>query len=266
MAATLLPRLRSLTVLSPIEHRPDQLADRWLAAAAKRGSTARATILVVTMDGNTRTRKREKSWQDRLALPVLIAALVSIPAVFLSFLSEPWAEAGRVINLLSGLVLVGETLILFIVTPNRVAWFKRHLWLVGLTILVVLGVAFALGPVQLLRLIRLIGALRILRTGRIIKAGRLLAGRGSSFWNKFTATGVSILVAVFVAATLADPTSTVRGLLHDILPFRFGPIAIIASGLVLAAATFIVLFDRTGRDDEDEALDAADEDGEEQHH
>src|SRR5699024_5272105 len=97
----------------------------------------------------------------------------------------------------------------FIVTPDRVAWFKRHLWLVGLTILVVLGVAFALGPVQLLRLIRLIGALRILRTGRIIKAGRLLAGRGSGFWNKFTATGVSVLVAVFVAATLADPTSTV---------------------------------------------------------
>src|SRR5699024_11781290 len=131
-----------------------------------------------------------------------------------------WAEAGRVINLLSGLVLVGETLILFIVTPNRVAWFKRHLWLVGLTILVVLGVAFALGPVQLLRLIRLIGALRILRTGRIIKAGRLLAGRGSSFWYKFTATCVSIIVAVFVAANLADTTSTVRVLLTIILSLR----------------------------------------------
>src|SRR5699024_12004561 len=93
---------------------------------------------------------------------------------------------------------------------------------------------------------------------------RLLAGRGSSFWNKFTATGVSILVAVFVAATVADPTSTVRGLLHDILPFRFGPIAIIASGLILAAATFIVLFDRTGGAAEDEVLDAGDEGGEEQ--
>src|SRR5699024_2941455 len=111
------PRLRPLTVLPPIEHRPDQLADRWLAAAPKSSSTARTTILVVTMNENTRTRKREKRWQKRLALPVLIAALVSIPAVFLSFLSEPWAEAGRVINLLSGLVLVGETLILYIVTP-----------------------------------------------------------------------------------------------------------------------------------------------------
>src|SRR5699024_3248577 len=117
----------------------------------------------------------------------------------------------------------------FILTQNSVAWFNRHLWLVGLTILVALGAAFALGPVQLLRLIRLIGALRILRTGRIIKAGRLLAGRGSSFWNKFTATGVSILVAVFVAATLADSSSTVLGLLYDILTFRFGPIALIAS-------------------------------------
>ena len=254
------PGTLPLTVLPPIEPQGERPAE----PRGERGSIARTTILVVTMDENTRTRQREKRWQDRLALPVLVAAIVSIPAVFLSFLSEPWAEAGRIINLLSGLVLVGETLILFVVTPDRVAWFKRHLWLVGLTILVVLGVAFALGPVQLLRLIRLIGALRILRTGRIIKAGRLLAGRGSSFWNKFTATGVSILVAVFVAATLADPTSTVRGLLHDILPFRFGPIAIIASGLILAAATFIVLFDRTGGDAEDEVLDAGDEDGEEQ--
>ena len=252
------PGTLPLTVLPPIEPQGERPAE----PRGERGSIARTTILVVTMDENTRTRQREKRWQDRLALPVLVAALVSIPAVFLSFLSEPWAEAGRIINLLSGLVLVGETLILFIVTPDRVAWFKRHLWLVGLTILVVLGVAFALGPVQLLRLIRLIGALRILRTGRIIKAGRLLAGRGSGFWNKFTATGVSILVAVFVAATLADPTSTVRGLLHDILPFRFGPIAIIASGLVLAAATFIVLFDRTGGDDEN--LESDDGDGEDQ--
>src|SRR5699024_2830851 len=175
-----------------------------------------------------------------------------------------WAEADRLINLLSGLVLVGETRILFIVTPHRADWLKRHLWRAGLTLLVVLGLPVGRGPVHLLPLRRRIGALRVLRTGRIIKAGRLLAGRGSSFWNKFTATGVSILVAVFVAATLADPTSTVRGLLHDILPFRFGPIAIIASGLVLAAATFIVLFDRTGGDAEDEILDAGDEDGEEQ--
>jgi len=213
---------------------------------------------------NDSATSREHRWQDRLALPVLIAALVSIPAVFLSFLSEPWADAGRVINLLSGLVLVGETLVLFIVTPDRVAWFKRHLWLVALTVLVILGVVFALGPVQLFRFIRLIGALRILRAGRIIKAGRLLAGRGSRFWNKFTATGVSILVAVFVAATLADPTSTVRGLLHDILPFRFGPIAIVASGLILAGATFVVLFDRSSGDDDDvsHGLDHGDEEDE----
>lgn len=194
-------------------------------------------------------------------MPVLVAALVSIPAVFLTFLSGPWADAGRVINALSGLVLVGETLILLLVTPDKVAWLKRHLWLVVLTILIVLGVIFALGPVQLFRLIRLIGALRILRTGRIIKAGRLLSGHIEGAWNRFAALGVSILVAIFVAATLADPSSTVRGLLRDVLPFQFGPIAIIASGLVLAAATFIVLFDRDSDEESDE--ESADEtDGE----
>ncbi|MGO1349622.1 MAG: hypothetical protein ACTIL6_16545, partial [Brevibacterium aurantiacum] len=88
---------------------------------------------------------REQRWQERLAVPVLVAALVSIPAIFLTFLSEPWSDAGRVINLLSGLVLVGETLILFLVTPDKKSWFKRHLWLIVLTVLVIIGVIFALG-------------------------------------------------------------------------------------------------------------------------
>lgn len=204
---------------------------------------------VGTMKEHPNATSREQRWQERLAMPVLIAALVSIPAVFLSFLSGPWADAGRVINFLSGLVLVGETLILLVIAPDKIAWFKRHLWLVVLTILIVLGVVFALGPVQLFRLIRLIGALRILRTGRIIKAGRLLSGRIDGAWNRFAALGVSILVAIFVAATLADPSSTVRGLLRNVLPFQFGPIAIVISGLVLAGATFIVLFDRSSADD-----------------
>lgn len=202
---------------------------------------------------------REDRWRSRLAMPVLIAALVSIPAVFLSFLSEPWSAAGRIVNLLSGLVLVGETLILFIVSEDRVAWLRRHLWLIVLTILIILGVLFALGPVQLFRLIRLIGALRILRTGRIIKAGRLLSHHVDGRWNRLAALGVSVLVAIFTAATLADPTSTVRGLLHEVLPFRFGPIAVVASGLVLAVATFIVLFDRSSRADAPDE-DAQDED------
>ncbi|MDN5595170.1 MAG: hypothetical protein ACTIB7_13620 [Brevibacterium aurantiacum] len=194
---------------------------------------------------------REQRWQERLAVPVLVAALVSIPAIFLTFLSEPWSDAGRVINLLSGLVLVGETLILFLVTPDKKSWFKRHLWLIVLTVLVIIGVIFALGPVQLFRIIRLVGALRILRTGRIIKAGRLLSGRISGRWNQLAALGVSILVAIFVAATLADPTSTVREILRGVLPFDFGPIAVIASGLILAGATFIVLFDRNSKDELD---------------
>ena len=194
---------------------------------------------------------REQRWQERLTVPVLVAALVSIPAIFLTFLSEPWSDAGRVINLLSGLVLIGETLILFLVAPDKKSWFKRHLWLIVLTVLVVIGVIFALGPVQLFRLIRLVGALRILRTGRIIKAGRILSGRISGRWNQLAALGVSILVAIFVAATLADPTSTVREILRGVLPFDFGPIAVIASGLILAGATFIVLFDRNSKDELD---------------
>lgn len=179
-------------------------------------------------------------------MPVLVAALVSVPAIFLTLLPEPWASTGTVVNVLSGVVLTGETAILFVTSGDKREWLRRNRWLVLLTVLIVVSVVLAIGPVQLLRLLRVVGALRVLRAGRIIKAGRLLTGRLEGTWAHLPAMLAAVLVALFVALTLADPTSQVRVLAESVLPFTFGPVVVTIAAVLLAVSTFLVLFDRTG--------------------
>ena len=196
------------------------------------------------------SKGREERWQRRLALPALVAALVSIPAVFLTLFDGHVQTAGSVLNTASGVVLIGETCVLFLVAEDKWGWLKRHLWLVLLAALILVGTLLALGPLQLFRLLRLVGTLRILRAGRILKAGRLVAGRVEGRWNQFLAIGVSVLVAVFVTITLADPTSSTRTLIENVIPLQFGPVTIALAGLALAVATFFVVFDRQSRTEE----------------
>ena len=211
--------------------------------------------------GEDRPAQPEEHWERRLAVPVLLAALVSVPAVFLTLLDDPYDTVGTYVNWAAGAVLVGETLVLFVVSRDKWAWVRRHLWLIGLTVAVVVGVVLAIGPVQLLRLLRVFGALRILRAGRIVKAGRIMRQRMglSGFWAQAPAVAASLLVAAFVAVVLADPTSRTRTLVED----WFGPagvvVAAVVAGLLLAVATFVVI--RQQQDDEDaDDEDTGDED------
>ncbi|ANS78784.1 Permeases of the major facilitator superfamily [Serinicoccus hydrothermalis] len=188
-------------------------------------------------------RSREEEWEERLALPVLVAALASVPAVFLTLLAEPYSTVGTVANWLTGAVLVAETVILFAVAEDRRAWLLRHWWLVLLTLAVVAAVVLAVGPVQLLRLLRVVGALRLVRAGRILKAGRLLQQRSglSGWWARVPMMLATVLVAVFVAVILSDPTSQSRILLSQALGSTASTLLTILAGLVLAVATFVVL-------------------------
>ncbi|WP_238335785.1 hypothetical protein [Serinicoccus kebangsaanensis] len=196
-------------------------------------------------------RSREDAWEERLALPVLVAALASVPAVFLTLLAEPYSTIGTVTNWLAGGVLVAETLILFLVAEDRKAWLARHWWLVLLTVAVVVAVILAVGPVQLLRLLRVVGALRLVRAGRILKAGRLLQQRAglTGRWERVPMMLATVLVAAFVAVILADPTSQTRILLSQALGSTASTVLTITAGLLLAVATFVVLRQRRRRRD-----------------
>ncbi|GAA4418822.1 hypothetical protein GCM10023169_08850 [Georgenia halophila] len=194
----------------------------------------------------------EATWEQRLALPVLIAALVSVPAVWLTLLEEPYATVGRVGSWLTGAVLVAETVVLFFVTGDKIDWLRRHVWLVLLTIGVVIAVVLAVGPAQLLRLVRLVGALRVLRVRHIVRAGRTLQDRTGlgKRWERVTTVVVTLVVAAFVAIILADPTSRTRVLIENFLGEVGFTTAVVLAGLLLGLAVFILVRNRGRSDDE----------------
>jgi CsoR family transcriptional regulator, copper-sensing transcriptional repressor len=182
-------------------------------------------------------------WERRLALPVVLAAAVSVPAVFLTMADdERFVLAGTAVNWASVVVLTGEAVMLFLLAGDRFAWAKRHWWKLAIAAAAIPAVILAVGPVQVLRLIQFVGALRILRASRIIKAGQVLARRSKlrGPWRYVPTVGGATLAAVFVAVVLADPTSTSRQYLE-----RAGGwitwLVVILAGSILAAATFIVL-------------------------
>ena len=201
---------------------------------------------------------REERWQDRLALPVLVAALASIPAMFLAVAEGALGTVGRLVDIASGGVLVAEVVILLAVAENRRRWIRGHIGLVALTVVVVVGVVFAVGPVQVLRLVRTVGALRILRAGRIVKAARSVRRRfgfAGPLSHAFS-VGAGLLVAAFVGVVLAVPTSRSRSLLQQVVGEIGIPVVITASGVagvILGLATYLLARDPgSGADAEDE--------------
>lgn len=193
--------------------------------------------------GQDTGRDPEERWEQRLALPVIIAALASIPAVFLTLLDGPYETAGKVVNWLSGAVLVAETVVLFTVSRDKRGWVRRNWWLLLLLVIVIFGVALAIGPVQLLRLVRAVGALRLIRAGRIVKAARImreklgLTGR----WSKIPSVVATLLVAAFVGVVLADPTSRSRELLDKWVGDAGQLVLTLLAGAVLALVTYFLV-------------------------
>lgn len=206
---------------------------------------------------------------ERLAIPVLLAALASVPAVFLTLFDEPYATIGNGLNALSGAVLIAETLVLFAVSEHRLAWLRRNRWLVLLTVAVVPAVLFAVGPVQLLRLtrvaqaIRVVGAVRIVRVARIVKAGRILRERAGldARWQRLVAVGVTLSAAAFAGIVLADPTSASGGALRSMVSMVGIP-GVLVAGAVLGAATYVVRTNQGARSraadiDDDQSIGAS---------
>jgi hypothetical protein len=185
--------------------------------------------------------------QRRLAVPVIVAAVVSVPAVFLTTLDGAAGLLGRVLNWFSLAVLIGEAVLLFLLSRNRVEWLRTHKWLVFVVALTVPAVVFAVGPAQLLRLVRLVGTLRVLRAGRILKAGRVLQRRlePNRRWSQALLALVSVTAATFVTLVLVDPTSSTRQLIR-LAGERWTTALAVLAALLLFGATIVVLRRRRG--------------------
>jgi len=185
----------------------------------------------------------EDRWERRFAWPVIVAALASVPAVWLTLLEEPYATAGTVGSLLTGAVLLAETVVLFAVSTDKREWLWKHRWLVAVTAAIVVSAVLAIGPTQLLRLVRAVGALRLLRARHIVRAGRRVVGHASLTrrWERVVTGVVVAVVAAFVAVVLADPTSQSRVLLEGLVGGPAYVWVVVAAGLVLSAAIFVLV-------------------------
>ena len=189
--------------------------------------------------------RRIERLESRLTIPVIVAAMVSVPAVFLARLEGPVARAGEVLNWASLVILTGESAVLFLLAGDRIAWLRTHRWVVSIAIITVPAVVLSIGPVQVLRLVRVLTALQVLRAARILRAGEALRRRMGlrGVLGNVLIVGVSLLAAGFVAVVLADPTSRARMLLRE-PPGGFMLAAILVAAAILAVATVLVLVNR----------------------
>lgn len=188
--------------------------------------------------------------EKRLAVPVIIAAGATVPAVFLSVVAEGTAaRAGTVLNWASLMVLTAESVLLFLLTGHRLAWIWRHRWTLGILAVAVPAMIFLAVPAQAIRFIvwavRFFGTLRILRAGRIIKAGRVVARRiGWDGKRRYVPVFIgSVLAAIFVAVVLSDPSSRARTLLDRLDAWPRALLGLLAAA-VLAVVTPTVIRNR----------------------
>ncbi|PXY27025.1 hypothetical protein [Prauserella muralis] len=197
------------------------------------------------MGGQPAPRDRAERIEEALSVPVLVAALVSVPAVFLTTTDGTTAVIGRTLNWLSLAVLLGESLILLWLSGSVVTWLRRYRWQVLVAGAAVPAVVFVVGPVQILRLLLAVGALRVLRAGRILRAARVIRRRAglAGRRGRWLLAGAGLLAAGFVVVVLANPESRSRKLLAGLVN-GVGPVPTallgLAALLLVAAAIAVV--------------------------
>lgn len=187
--------------------------------------------------------------ERRLALPVMVCALFSVPAIFLELWGEgTWAWIGNRVNWLAGLVLWAEWILLIALAENKREWLRANRWSTFVAALTVPAVIFALGPAQVLRLTRVAGTLRLVRVSRIIEAGGVLRRRMGvqGFGGKVTLGATFALSGVFALTILADPDSATRRYLAD-LPGTFSPWQLLLTLFLITTSAALILYLRRRR-------------------
>jgi voltage-gated potassium channel len=113
--------------------------------------------------------------QRRLAAPLLLAALLTIPAIAIeqSSVDEPWDTLASVLNWTIWTAFLAEAILMLTVVDNRWAWVREHPLEVAI---VILTPPFLPAALQATRVFRLLRLLRLLRLGLLTR--RLLSTEG----------------------------------------------------------------------------------------
>ena len=203
--------------------------------------------------GEAKLDEVQARWENRLAWPVFVAAIVSVPAVFLTLLDEPFEMIGHVGLWLVTAVLVLETAVLFLVSPRKIDWLGRNWWLVGLTGGGILAVIFSIGPLQLLRVFRSVGALRVLRAKQVARAGESLGKKDHSSWRQVLGKVLAtIVVGAFVVIALVDPDSEARIFLEDLVGEEGAIAAAVGTGLLTMVGMYFLVRSPGDQEEDDD--------------
>lgn len=184
--------------------------------------------------------------QIKLRRPVLWAVAASVPAVFLTVLTEgDLALAGKVIGWVAGAVLWFESVVLLAAARDKREWLWRHKWMLTVCALTLVSLVAAAGGAQVLRLAYLLGSIRVLRAKRIIDAAAILGRRLSLglWWKSGLFTGAGVVAAAIAAVLLVDPDAEYRQLLSW-LDANLRLLPILLAGAILAVATWAVVHKR----------------------
>lgn len=113
--------------------------------------------------------------EQRLEKPLLVAALLTIPAIALeqSAVAQPWDSVATVLNWVIWLAFLGEAILMLGVVDRRWSWIRNHPLEVAI---VILTPPFLPASLQAARVSRLLRLLRLLRLGVLVR--RFLSTEG----------------------------------------------------------------------------------------
>lgn len=121
------------------------------------------------------TDARAAAMERRLERPLLLAALLVIPAIAIeqSDVGDPWDTIAAALNWSIWLAFVAEAVLVLHVVPDRGRWLRQHPLEVAI---IVLTPPFLPASLQAARVFRLLRLLRLLRLGLLTR--RLLSTEG----------------------------------------------------------------------------------------
>jgi voltage-gated potassium channel len=113
--------------------------------------------------------------ERRLQWPLLVAALLTIPAIAIdeSTAGAPWPTVASVLNWITWLAFLAEAVLMLSVVPDRGRWLRGHPLEVAI---VVLTPPLLPAPLQALRVFRALRLLRLVKAAVLLR--RLLSTEG----------------------------------------------------------------------------------------
>jgi voltage-gated potassium channel len=113
--------------------------------------------------------------QERLAVPLLVAALLTIPAIAIeqSDVGQPWDTIASVLNWVIWTAFLAEAILMLRLVDDRWRWVREHPLEVAI---VILTPPFLPASMQAARAFRLLSLLRLLRLGVLVR--RFLSTEG----------------------------------------------------------------------------------------